>query len=64
MSSILREIAQLSNPDHLDYDTEDILPDFRESDSDQEENAASAGRQHYVQVRYLFSAPDIVTDTE
>jgi hypothetical protein len=51
MSSILREIAQLSNPDHLDYDPEDIVPDFRESDSDPEENAASAGRQHYLHVR-------------
>ena len=64
MSSILREIAQLSNPDHLDYDPEDIVPDFGDSDSDPEENAASAERQHYVQVRYLFSTPDIVTDTE
>ena len=51
MSSILREIAQLSNPDHLDYDPEDIVPDFGESDSDPEENATSAARQHYVQVR-------------
>jgi hypothetical protein len=51
MSSILREITELSNPDHLDYDPEDIVREFGGSDSGREENATSAGREHYVQLR-------------
>jgi len=49
-SSILREIAELSNPHHVDYDPEDIAPDYQDSDSDQDEDPTS-GREHYVQVR-------------
>ena len=55
--SILREIAQLSNPTPRDYDPEDIAPDFEPSDSDQE-NDNDAGREHYVDVGYAkFGRP-------
>lgn len=49
-SRILREIAELSNPSVLDYDPEDIVPDYEASDSVEPEDA-NAGREHYVQVR-------------
>ena len=52
-STILKEIAELSNPSALDYDPEDILPDYEASDSDEPEDV-DAGREHYVLVRYFF----------
>lgn len=52
-TSILREIAELSNPRHVDYDPEDIAPDYQDSDNDTDEQAATSGREHYVQVRYF-----------
>jgi hypothetical protein len=56
-SSILRDIAELSNPNPRDYDPEDIAPDFEESDSDVDEDS-DAGREHYLPVRFfLFHVP-------
>jgi hypothetical protein len=49
-STILRKIAELSNPTALDYDPEDIVPDYEVSDSVEPEDV-NAGREHYVQVR-------------
>ena len=49
-STILREIAELSNPSALDYDPEDIVPDYEASDPNEPEDV-DAGREHYVQVR-------------
>jgi hypothetical protein len=49
-STILREIAELSNPSALDYDPEDLVPDYEVSESDEPEDV-NAGREHYVQVR-------------
>jgi hypothetical protein len=49
--SILREIAELTNPTPTDFDPEDISPDFLPSESEEEENHDS-GREHYVQVGY------------
>jgi hypothetical protein len=48
-SSILRDIAELSNPNPVDFDPEDILPDFEASDSDAADNI-DTGREHYVEV--------------
>jgi hypothetical protein len=53
-SSILKEIAELSNPRYLDYDPEDIAPDYKSvsENSDQEQDDVHTGREHYVSVRY------------
>jgi hypothetical protein len=51
-TSILREIAELSNPNPQDFDPEDIAPDFEESDSDVDEDS-DAGREHYLPVRFF-----------
>jgi hypothetical protein len=51
-SVILREIAELSNPAPVDYDPEDIAPDYDDSDEDVREDA-DTGREHYVDVRLL-----------
>jgi hypothetical protein len=48
-SSILREIAELSNPNPVDYDPEDIVPDYEASESEDED--VDAGREHYIEVR-------------
>jgi hypothetical protein len=56
-SSILRDIAKLSNPNPQDFDPEDIAPDFEPSDSDVDEDS-DAGRGHYLPVRFfLFLVP-------
>ena len=47
-SSILREIAELSNPNPQDYDPEDIVRDYESSDDGED---VQAGREHYVPVR-------------
>jgi protein AATF/BFR2 len=52
-SSILKEIAELSNPLPKDFDPEDIVPDFESSESDFEEDA-DAGREHYVEVGWVI----------
>lgn len=54
-SVILKEIAELSNPAPRDFDPEDIVPDFEDSGSeDEDENEdENAGREHYVSVRYV-----------
>ena len=49
-SSILREIAKLSNPSGLDYDPEGILPDYEDSDSEASGDI-QAGREHFLEVR-------------
>lgn len=51
-SSILREIAELSNPKPLDFDPEDISRDYESSEEDGEDG--EAGREHYVQVKYVL----------
>jgi hypothetical protein len=51
-SVLLREIAELSNPNVVDYDPEDIAPDYELSDSDTGKDP-DTGREHYVEVRYL-----------
>jgi hypothetical protein len=49
-SSILRDIAELSNPNPEDFDPEDIARDYESSDDDSAEDV-DAGREHYVDVR-------------
>jgi hypothetical protein len=49
-SSILRDIAELSNPNPEDFDPEDISRDYESSDDDSAEDV-DAGREHYVDVR-------------
>ena len=48
-SSILKEIAELSNPAPKDYDPEDLPNDYDDSDSELERDE-NAGREHYVEV--------------
>lgn len=53
-SSILREIAALSNPTPQDFDPEDIRPEYEGSDSDSDTGIdPTAGREHYVEVRLV-----------
>jgi protein AATF/BFR2 len=53
-SSILREIAELSNPQNLDYDPEDIEAEYKASDDDEVADDGDLSREHYVDVRYIF----------
>ena len=48
-STILKEIAKLSNPNPEDFDPEDLEPDFDKS-SDESGDDEEAGREHYVSV--------------
>jgi hypothetical protein len=48
-SSILKEIAELSNPNPRDFDPEALAPDYEQVDSDNERDPSS-GREHYVEV--------------
>ena len=58
MSSVLlKEIAELSNPNPVDYDPEDIAPDYEPSDSDADKD--EDGREHYVEVRYFPYLPKV-----
>jgi hypothetical protein len=52
-STLLREIAALSNPNPVDFDPEDIAPDVDISSDEAEEGDVEAGREHYLDVRYL-----------
>jgi protein AATF/BFR2 len=61
-SAILREIAELSNPAPVDFDPEDIQPDYEDSDDDVREDA-DAGREHYAQVRLLRPFDETLTRT-
>jgi hypothetical protein len=59
-SSILRDIAELSNPNPRDFDPEDIAPDFEQSESDLEDDS-DAGREHYVTVRFSLLSRSFLT---
>ena len=52
-SVILKEIAELSNPAPRDFDPEDIVPDFEDSGSEEQDGDEDAGREHYVSVGYV-----------
>jgi len=51
-SSVLKEIAELSNPTPHDYDPEDIAAEYEASDSDTDKEV-DAGREHYVEVGWV-----------
>ena len=52
VSATRKEIMGLSKLRALDFDTEDIEPDYEPSDSDIAEEG-NAGREHYVEMRLL-----------
>lgn len=52
VSATRKETMGSSKLNALDFDTEDIEPDYEPSESDIAEDA-NAGREHYVEMRLL-----------